>query len=336
MIFRSFVSILTLACAATAACACVSGPPLQTSAVPSLPGRAVFQGVDSGGKGQLYLFDFATLTQQEISLNWGLTNPINAQFSPDGHFLVFAAHNAAGTVEDVYVWPVGAAAPQNLTKGGASGAARSEDPKWRFDEKAIVFKQDGNIKVMSVTISGTTVTPGALTSLTTNGVNGTATEASAPFFTPDAKYVYFTRNSGASETVHVLTTALGQSSDQQFNANANYAYYPTVRDYTAILYTGWTTATGRADQILLQSPLLTGTAVLPLPFNDCNSDNSDPAPVDTDYVLYSNDSAAVSPTGGWRPVLATYAAAKAWNLSRIGLGAGVTGNLLGLNYTAAR
>ena len=329
---RSSFSVLAFFSSVSVATACVSGPPLQSTAVPALPGRVAFQGVDPTLGTQLYLFDFVSKAQTMFSRSWGLQSPLNPIFSPDGKFIVFSAVNAAGTVRDVYVWPVGAASPQNLTRGGASGAAKSEDPKWRFDQQALVFKQDGNIKVMTLAISGQTVTPTGTTALTTNGVNGTPTEASQPSFTPDAKYVYSTRNSGAAQTVHVLTVALGQSSETLFNANNNYAYFPAVRDYSAIVYTGWTTGTTlHADQILLQSPLLTGTSVLSLPLNDCTSDNSDPAPVDTDYLLYSNDH-----TSGYRPFLGTYGAAKAWDLSRIGLGTGVNSPILGMNYTAAR
>jgi len=323
---------LVLAASLSGASACTNGPPLQSTAVPALPGRVAFQGVDPTLGTQLYLFDFVSKAQTEISRSWGLKSPLNPQFTPDGKFIVFSAVNSAGTVRDVYVWPVGAAAPQNLTRGGASGAAKSEDPKWRGDQQAIVFKQDGNIKVMTVAISGQTVSSTGLTALTTNGVNGTATEASQPYYTPDGKYVYFTRNSGAAQTLHVLTVALGQASELPFNTNNNYAYYPAVRDFSTVVYTGWTTGTTlHADQILLQAPLLTGASVISLLVNDCTSDNSDPAPVDTDYLIYSNDR-----TAGYRPYLGSYSAAQAWDLSRIGLGAGVNSPILGMNYTAAR
>ena len=71
-------------------------------------------------------------------------------------------------------------------------------------------------------------------------------------------------------------------------------------------------------------------------FNDCNWDNSDSASVDSDYILFSSDSSAISSSHVYRPVLATLGAANVWDLSRVGLGSGITGNILGLSYTAAR
>jgi Tol biopolymer transport system component len=331
-----FASVL-LSFASGNAAACSNGPPLQSSAVPTLPGRAVYQGYTADGSStQLYLYDFATNAQTQISQpSWNVTNPLNPQFSPNGKLITFTAIQNGH--KDVFVWSIGGGAPQNLTNGGASGSSASEDPKWGPDMASIVFKQDGNIKVLTINVSASNVvTVSGTNALTTNGVLGAASEASAPFYSPEGRYIYFVRGTGAAESVHVMTTAAGQSSETTFSANGNYAYYPAVRDFTLTIYTGWTSATGRADQVMAQAPLISGTTVYQLPFDDCWSDNSDPAPVDTDYILYSNDSNALSAGHYWRPVLVAYATAATWDLSRIGLGVGIAGHVLGINYTAAR
>jgi Tol biopolymer transport system component len=330
-------AIFGLTSASCHALACSNGPPLQSSAAPTLPGRAVYQGYTADGSStQLYLFDFATKVQTQISQpSWNVTNPLNPQFSPNGKFITFTAIQNGH--KDVFVWPIGGGAPQNLTNGGASGSSASEDPKWGPDMASIVFKQDGNIRVLAISISAVNaVTVSSTNALTTDGVLGAPSEASAPFYSAEGRYIYFVRGTGAVEAVHVIAVAAGENSETTFSANGSYAYYPAVRDYTTIIYTGWTSATGRADQIMAQAPLISGTSVYQLPFNDCWSDNSDPAPVDTDYILYSNDSNSLSAGHFWRPVLGAYATAATWDLSRIGLGVGIAGHVLGINYTAAR
>jgi Tol biopolymer transport system component len=317
--------------------ACSSGLPLQTSAVPTLPGRVVFQGTNSSGVTQLYTFDFATSAQTQISVSsWGLTTPINAVFSPDGHYIAFTA--ISGSRRDNYIWKIGASAPVNLT-GSMISATKSEDPKWSSDGKKLVIKQDSNIKLITLSYD-TSGNPsvGSIASITTSGVAGTATEASQPYLSVDSKYVYFVRGAyPTTETVNVINIATGTESVFSINNGTNYAYYPIVRDYTTTFYTGWTSASGHADQLFVMAPALIGsTTALQPAFNDCSWDNSDSAGVDSDYILFSSDSTAVSSTHVYRPVLAKLAGAQVWNLSRVGLGSGITGNILGMSYTAAR
>jgi Tol biopolymer transport system component len=317
-----------------AAAACSTGLPLQSSAVPALPGRAVYQGSDGlGANTQLYLFDFSTNTQTQISVaSWNVTTPINAQFSPDGERIVFTA--VSNNRRDVYVWKIGASAPANLTVAMA-GATKSEDPKWSADGKQIVFKQDGNIKLMTIAFDASgNPSVQSVTSITTNGANGAATEAWAPFLSPDNKYVYFTRNIGSASQVNVIALATG--AETLFSANGNYAYYPSVRDFTTIFYAGWTQATGRNDQILVQAPSLNGALVEQPALNDCSADNSDPAAVDSDYIVYSSDSGSISSAHVYRPVLGALASAQVWDLGRLGLGSGIAGQILGISYSAAR
>ncbi len=316
---------------------CSIGLPLQSTAIPSLPGRAVYQGTDSGGSTQLYLYDFATSTKSLLSVSgWAVTVPINAQFSPDGQRITFTAVNTGGR-RDVYLFKFGATAPVNLTLS-MTGATKSEDPKWSSDGKKIVFKQDGNIKIMAISFDGSgnpTVT--SVTAITTNGTVGTLTEASAPYLSLDMKYVYFVRGVGATEEIHVITlsSTFSATLETVFSSNSNYGYYPAVRDFTTIFYAGWTSATGRNDQVLVQAPSLSGPNSSQPPLNDCNADNSDPTVVDSDYILFSSDSASVSSGRVYRPLLGSLANAQVWDLSAT-LGASLPGAVLGMSYTAAR
>jgi len=295
----------------------------------------VYQGYDANGNSQLYMFDFQSGTQVQWSQpSWNVSAPINAQFSPDGKKIVFTA--VQNNRRDVYIWTIGTGAPSNLT-GSMSNAIKSEDPKWSADGQTIVFKKDGNIKLMSITFnaSGQPSVTGVQV-ITTNGVIGTATEASAPFLTPDNRFVLFVRGVGSGESISIIPLYPAIGIETKFSWNQNYAYYPIVRDLTKVFYAGWTNLTGRNDQILAQVPAVLEANVVQFAFNDCNADNSDPASVDSEFVLFSSDSGQISPAHIYRPVLGSIFSAAVWDLSRIGVGAGIPGQVLGMSYTAAR
>ena len=189
--------------------ACSSALPLQTTAVPTLPGRAIFQGPDTSGNTQLYLFDFASGQQSLVSVAaWGVTTPINAVFSPNGKYIAFTAIRS--NRRDDYIWQIGTSAPVNLTSGMTT-ATKSEDPKWSPDGTKLVIKQDGNIKVLALSFNASGVpSVASVTALTTNGQVGTATEASQPFYSADAKYVYLVRGVYPTvETVNVIAAGDG-------------------------------------------------------------------------------------------------------------------------------
>ena len=67
-LIRGISLALSLFASGPVMAACSSVLPLQSSAVPTLPGRAIFQGPDSSGNTQLYLFDFASAQQTLISV----------------------------------------------------------------------------------------------------------------------------------------------------------------------------------------------------------------------------------------------------------------------------
>jgi Tol biopolymer transport system component len=338
------IAMLAACCAALvlsqapAGAACSSALPLKTTAVPTLPGRIVFQGSDaSGNNTQLYTFDFASAQQTQISVTaWTVATPINAVFSPNGKYIAFTA--IRNSRRDDYIWQIGTSMPVNLTAAMTS-ATKSEDPKWSPDGQKLVIKQDANIKVLTLSFNASGVpSVASVAALTTNGVTGSATEASQPYYSADGKYVYLVRGAyPTTETVNVITLATGAETVFSVNNGTNYAYYPIVRDLTTVFYTGWTSSTAHADQILVMAPALLGATSYQQPaFNDCSWDNSDSASVDSDYLLFSSDSSTISSTHVYRPVIATLAGAHVWDLSRVGVGAGIAGGILGLSYTAAR
>lgn len=345
MVKRAFYSVLAfLMFCASAQATCSNGLPLQSTATPSLPGRVVFQAKDAGGNMQIYLYDFASGQQTNLSTSWTISSYTNPVFSPNGKYIAFTAIPANNCCHDVYVFQLGASAPIDVTNKGSS--YRSEDPKWAPNGQQLVIKQNANIVLLplSFNASGVPSASGTTTAFTTDGVINTTTESSQPFFSADGKYVYYARglcsagfmnySTCSSAKVYKINASAG-SAKTIYSVNGHYAYYPVVRDFTAVFYTGWINSSLPGnDQILVQSDALLGTSTyLDGGFNDCTSQNSDAAAVDSDYILFSSTSPLVTSTGNYRPVLANINTNLVWALPNVGAGATA---VLGLNYTAAR
>jgi Tol biopolymer transport system component len=306
-----------------------NGLPIQTSTVPVSSGTILFEATDTllnPPSQQLFLFNAATHVQTDFTATWRLATPSNPHVSPDGKYVVFFAvlHNRT----DIFMWKVGSASYVNLT--GHMTNLRYEDPSFTFDGQALMAKQLSNIVEYSLDfknpnvpkISGTTV-------FTTDGVRNTPTEASGPWMSPDGRYVFFWRGTSAYPPVSVRSIYVPSGVESAFAPNvSNFTDFPVVRDYSVVFYVGHTTESGDADQIFLQAPNVTGTTPLQLPSNACHADNSDPAPLNDDDILFSNDFGG----NGYVGYIGAISQASVWALSQIGLGIS-TSNIRGMTYT---
>lgn len=308
---------------------CTSAPSLQADArFPALSGRLVYHSYAGYGDGssRLFLYDFKARRLDRISKpEWQITDPMNAHFSPDGKRLAFMG--VQGGRWHVFVWTIGApGVPVNLTAG--TGGNRNEDPKFSFDGRHIVFKQDGNIRILDLAFSGTAnVTVTRLSSVT---ADGPAIENSMPYFTPSGKYVLYTRGTGAGFDIY--RTNLQTMQSEAIGNTPNLAdYYPIVRDQTAYFFTRWKDGTTRRDQIFMRIPNLQNDQPIELRLNDCDADNSDAAPVDEDVLVFSSTRGDTI----YNLYLGDIRTGQVWSLSQFGINAS-RDNKLGPSYSAAR
>jgi Tol biopolymer transport system component len=291
---------------------------------PALTGRLVYEDSTTG---QLYLYDFQAVTLTNFTATWAATANENPVFSPDGKAVLFSA--VQSDQRHLYYWKIGAAQPVNLTL--AMGNLRNEDPKFAPSGKAIVWKQSFNIVTAPLNFDGSgNPSLGAVTAITTNGVQGTTTEASAPVFSPTAKDVYYYTGSGANAQVQKYDTTTHVFTPFPKTAGVEY-YYPVDPDLYDFLYVSWLSSTNMFDKIFLYSQITnTSTAWNP---TDCAANNSDPAPVDEDYFIYSRDDN--SDGDRYELYLGQIATGFAWTLTPLHVN--IRGDaLLGANYTNAR
>ncbi len=302
---------------------CTTTPVYQPDSTrPALSGRLVYHSYSTYGDStsKLYLFDFQTSQLSVLSNSWGITDPMNANFSPDGKWITFMGIQNAKW--HVFLWQVGSSTlPANLT---ALSDTRNEDPKFSFDGKKIAFKRNGDIKIATINFSST---PPAISSILHVTSNGFQTEESMPYMTPSGKYVLYTR--GANTTFDIYRTNLQNMTTQALISTPDVAdYYPIVRDSTSFFYSRWDNATNKFDLIYMNVPNTNSNIQLKL--NHCSSNNSDAAPVDEDLLIFSG-----TREGRYKLYLGDIKTGNVWSLDSLGINS-MTNNVLGANYTYRR
>ncbi|KVD27132.1 discoidin domain-containing protein [Burkholderia ubonensis] len=304
--------------------ACISNPPAQSNAsFPSaLTGKLVYHSYVNYGDGtsQLFLYDFSAHTLTQLSKStWGITDPMNGVFSPDGKWLAFMG--IKNNAWNVFMLQLGTSNPPiNMTN--STGATRNEDPKFSADGKTLVFKQNGDVK--QATLSYTSAGP-VFTSVVSLTNAPAGAEYSMPFLAPDASAVYYATGTGANMGLMKRTIATGATAVFDNPAGLQ-TYYPIVRADGAVFYARWKD-TSQLDQIYSKTADPASTPNQ-LAINDCISNNSDPAPVNgTNYVFFSSTTA-----GGYQLYVGDVTTGQRWSLSQFGVNADTTKAKLGSNY----
>jgi Tol biopolymer transport system component len=302
----------------------VNSPASQSNSTfpTTLTGKLAYHSYVSYGDGtsNIFIYDFAAHTLTQVSKSsWGIKDPMNAVFSPDGKWLVFMGET--NNAWNVFIWQVGSnSAPINMTN--STGQTRNEDPKFSKDGSKLFFKQNGD--VMEATVSFTSGGP-QFTSVVNVTNTAPGIESSMPFPSPDNSAVYFATGVGAASGIYKETIATHQKVAFDTPSGLE-TYYPMVRGDGTVFYARWNSASGKADQIYTK--VNPGDAPNQLSINDCKGNNSDPAPVDnTNYVFFSSTT-----QGGYQLYVADMSTGKRWNLAQFGVNSDTTKAKLGSNY----
>ena len=207
-----------------------------------------------------------------------------------------------GDAWDVYLWKMDSRArPLNLTEQLGS---RDEDPRFAPDGKRILFKQDGEIRIMNL----------ASRRIRSIQFGGAPAERSMPMFTPDGKNVVYAEGARKDMDLFIINVADGTRHPLAIEPEIQ-EYFPVPLDASRFLYVRWTSRTDHHDQVWVSS--LDGRTRGSLPFNQPGSDSSDPYPIDDRLVIYSSTRAGGQ--GGYDLYLGDREDGATWSLSSLGV-----------------
>ncbi len=251
---------------------------------------------------KLFMYNFETNTKTELSLGWNIDNEMNADISPDGSKIVFMGDNSGLPRDwDIYIWSIGSNnEPTNLTLGNN---LRDEDPKFSPDGNSIIFKQNGDIKIMDLLGN-------IITEITNDGFN---IEESMPYFTTDAQKIIYAQGAREHSDIYLINLD-GSGKIPLYSQNGVAEYYPIVKNSSSFYYTRWVSSTNHNDQIYLGDFLGNSTNVS---VNDLYSNNSDAFPVNSDYLFFS--STRNGSVGGYDIYLGQLSTGLVWNLQSFGI-----------------
>ncbi len=272
-----------------------------------LRGRMVFHRYTNydAWDSRLYLYEFAKKRLVCLSERWDIDHAMNANFSPDGKQIVFMGvprGQHRGDAWDVYLWKVdGRARPINLTEGLGG---RDEDPRFAPDGKRILYKQDGEVRIMDLANRQIEALP----------FGGAKAERSMPMFTPDGEHVIYAEGVRKDMDLFLIDVATGTRRPLAIEPEVQ-EYFPVPVDASHFFYVRWTSRTDRHDQVWMSS--LDGRIRGPVRFNRPESDSSDPYPVNDRLVVYSSTRAGGQ--GGYDLYLGDREDGSSWPLSPLGV-----------------
>jgi Tol biopolymer transport system component len=282
-------------------------PTNRSSPAASLHGRFLFHRYTNydAWNGRLFLYDFGTKQVSCVSERWGIDHAINGNFSPDGRFIVFMGVSPGqhrGGAWDVYLWKVdGRERPINLT---ADLGTRDEDPRFARDGQRILFKQDGEIRMMDLRTRQISSLP----------FGGAKAERSMPLLTSDGKQVVYAEGAGKDMDIFLIDLKSGTRRPLAIEPEVQ-EYFPVRLDATRFFYVRWTSRTDHHDQIWVGA--LDGRTRGPLRFNQPGSDASDPYPIDDRLVFFS--STRPGGRGGYDLYLGDREDGASWSLDSPGI-----------------
>lgn len=234
---------------------------------PTLKGKLIYHNYTNyqAEDSQIYVYDFATDKLTCISENWGIRNPMNAHYSPDGKRIVFMGIGETGTW-DIFLYELGSSEnPTNLT---INGTTRDEDPKFSPDGKRVVFKQDFRVAEMNLET-------GKVTRLSPS-------DYGIPYYNHDGTKVVCTKSDGPTSAIAVIDIKT-KLINVLYDAPKVQDYYPINADEESFYYSVGYSENDRIDQVY--RGFWNGLKSQRLPFNNTDGNYSDAYPIDSDWVV---------------------------------------------------
>jgi len=257
----------------------------------------------------LFMYDFSSDTKTDLSSGWNIDHEMNAHISPDGSMITFMGDDGGLPRDwDIYIWNIGSdEAPKNLTSPNTLNNLRDEDPKFSSDGTKIIFKQNGDIKIMN--LDGSNVV-----SLSTDGM---VIEESMPYMTTDGQKVVYSVGVEENADIYIMDSD-GSNKTTLINEPNVFEYFPVIKDESSFFYTRWLNSSDHNDQIYLSD--FSGNSSS-LSINDLTSNNSDAYPVGSDYLFFS--STRTGSIGGYDLYVGQISTGAIWSLNDFGINSSV-------------
>jgi len=237
---------------------------------PELKGKLVYHNYTTyeTRDSKLWLYDFETDKLICISEDWGIINPMNAHFSPDGKQIVFMGIGSTNSW-DIFLYDFEYDDfPVNLTPVGTT---RDEDPKFSPDGKRIAFKRDFKIAEMELSTRKVTIL--------------SPDDYSMPYYNYDGTKLICSKSDGPTSSIAVIDIA-AKEIVTLYDALGVQDYYPINADEKSFYYSAGYLPSNRLDQVY--RGYWNGTKSTRLPFNNMDGDYSDAYPVNDDWVIISS------------------------------------------------
>ncbi len=220
---------------------------------------------------ELFLYDFASKTLHNLSEGWDISHPMNAHFSSDGKQISFMGIADNGSW-DIFLYTLGSTdKPENITN---SSGVRDEDPKFSFDGKYIVFKQNGQL----ATFDMETRKVQKLTSYSDQ-------ELSMPYFNVAGDKIVCSIGGGSESSIGVYDIK-SKTLTEIYDRSDISEYYPITLDEKNFYYSAHLSSSNQVDQLYLG--FWDGAISKYLPFNEAGADYSDACPIDEDWLILSS------------------------------------------------
>lgn len=248
-------------------------PPTPGSTLPELSGMVTYHSYTSYDTedSKMYIYDFKNKELITISKDsWGIRNPMNGSFSPDGKLIAFMGKGTTGTW-DIFLYDITKGErPVNLTP---DGIGRDEDPKFSYDGKSIIFKRDEQLAEITVATGNMKIL--------TPGVHN----YSMPFYSTDNNDILYSgstdgTNRGSYIGIYSKATEKSRILYNRLNVTE---YYPITRDSKSFYYSASYSETSNYDQLYLG--YFSGIPAKKLPFNTPDADYSDAVTVGGNWMM---------------------------------------------------
>ena len=135
-----------------------------------------------------------------------------------------------------------------------------------------------------------------------------------PYFKTNSQNIIYAQGAGISSDIYLINKD-GTDNQPLENSINIQEYYPISWTNSIFLYTRWVSVSNHHDQIYLG--YFSGENSQSLFFNDENADDSDPFPVNSEFVFFSSNRSGGQ--GGWDLYLGDINSSMTWKMDEFGL-----------------